>query len=75
MTNLKLTNDFHRTCTIVRVALTDGRGALTAAQVRRAKRLLCGVPGCACSDGAGQRPTRHSLIEQSDGGATVEVLS
>lgn len=48
---ITLTNDFHNTEAVLRV----NSESLSPAQVKRAKRLLCGVEGCTCSGEAGER--------------------
>ena len=53
---IKLSNDFHRTSANVRV-IPDERGSLmlSASQVRRARKILCGIKGCTCGGHAGER--------------------
>jgi hypothetical protein len=48
---ITLTNDFHNTSVVLRSR--DGR--LTGGQRDRAKRILCGITGCTCSDEWGMR--------------------
>lgn len=48
---ITLTNNFHDTS----VTLRPRDGKLSAAQVRRAKRTLCGMAECTCSDDLGRR--------------------
>lgn len=47
-----LTNSFHGTA--VRLILLDGQ-TLSPGQVRRARRVLCGVAGCGCCGVVGER--------------------
>ncbi len=52
MKNLTLTNDFHNTSVTLRVgpSLT-----LSARQVARSRRVLCGNHDCTCGGNAGER--------------------
>jgi hypothetical protein len=58
-TNLTLTNDFHNTSANLRATvLWHGMHcevSLTAHQMKRAARKLCGVTGCTCGGPAGIR--------------------
>lgn len=56
---IKLTNSFHNT----EVTLIARDGELSARQVRRAKRELCGVRGCACSNELGVRGAQEIEVE------------
>mgnify|MGYP000849709753 FL=1 len=47
-----LKNDFHNT--VFRLSIPPG-GTITRNQVNRAKRALCGVRGCLCSNETGAR--------------------
>jgi|CXWL01.1.fsa_nt_gi hypothetical protein len=74
---ITLTNDFHNT----QITLKDKAGALSASQVRKAKKALC-VEGCTCSDFAGTRGRQYWgegeerqqvwLYERRDGGGEIE---
>ena len=64
-TRITLTNAFHRT----RVSLIAKDGRLSAGQVRRARKELCGIPGCYCGDSLGRRGTQPT---GSPGYADVE---
>jgi hypothetical protein len=60
MMKVTLTNDFHSTaCTINCEVLSHIHNVATAypsaGQIKKAKRELCGIAGCACSDDAGTR--------------------
>jgi hypothetical protein len=59
MNTITLTNDFHGT----RVALRVNGDSLTASQIRRAKKTLCGVAGCCCSGALGTRGTQTAHVE------------
>ena len=51
---ITLTNDFHGT--EVRVRVPAATWELTARQIARVRRALCGIPGCTCNhDNAGCR--------------------
>lgn len=59
MRKITLTNSFHGT----EVALIVRDGELSPRQIRRAKRELCGVRGCSCSDDLGIRGAQEVEIE------------
>ena len=48
---ITLTNDFHNT----EVALNVKNNLISAGQIRRANKELCGIDGCTCSDDLGTR--------------------
>lgn len=58
--NVKLTNNFHNTETVVHAFSRAGSGAIfiNRNQVNRAWKKLCGVKGCTCGDVAGCRPSQ-----------------
>jgi len=63
MQKITLTNDFHNSS----VNLVPYKGTLSAGQVKRAKRALCGVSECSCSDELGQRgPQAFGVEVQQD---------
>jgi len=88
MTEMRITlsNDFHNT----RLRLALGRDqTLSARQVRRARRELCGIKGCLCGgtagergaqpatengDGDGHRPYLLLIDPHQDGGAEVTFV-
>lgn len=49
---ITLRNNFHGTAVRLRASIGD---TLTLAQLRRARRELCGIPTCVCGGGAGER--------------------
>ena len=60
MANVELANDFHgTTCTIRCEVLSHIYHTATIrpnlAQIKRAKKALCGIAGCTCSGDAGTR--------------------
>jgi hypothetical protein len=55
MQTLTLTNDFHNTSVTLRVK----GGHLSAGQVARARRELCGVDDCTCSGDVGTRGPQY----------------
>lgn len=60
MSSVTLKNDFHNTSTVLRCeTLSHMHGECTirptVSQIRRAKRSLCGIAGCTCSDDCGCR--------------------
>ena len=59
MTAITLTNDFHNTSVSLRPkAARSGALYISAGQVRKARRTLCGISGCECGDAAGCRPAQ-----------------
>ena len=61
---ITLANDFHNT----EITLICKDGKLSAGQVKRASRTLCGVSGCCCSGDVGYRGP------QQDGIDGIEVM-
>jgi hypothetical protein len=59
MEKITLTNNFHNTS----VNLIPYKGFLSAGQVKRAKRVLCGISGCCCGDDLGQRGPQEVHVE------------
>lgn len=61
-----LTNDFHNTDVTLRCEVLShiyGEATIypSESQIKRAKRELCGIDGCTCSDAAGCRgPQEHN---------------
>ena len=51
-------NEFHGTEYALRV-----KGPLSAAQIRRCRRALCGIPACHCGGPLGERGPQPVLIE------------
>ena len=65
---ITLTNDFHNTT--VNLVATAKR--LNAKQVKRAKKALCGIDGCTCSDDLGMRGSQTVIIRVNwDGSAQI----
>ncbi|MDD4888736.1 MAG: hypothetical protein PHU85_02305 [Phycisphaerae bacterium] len=79
MRTVRLTNSFHDTAITLRVP--DKRDYLTARQVHRARRELCGRRDCQCGHGPAltRGPdqtldgTRITLVPDSDGSAWIET--
>lgn len=76
LTNVLLTNEFHRTSARVRVAVdrTGGQSTaeLTASQARRAQRKLCGIDGCTCANSLGTRgPGNPLAMNNPDGSVSL----
>jgi hypothetical protein len=60
MSTITLTNDFHNTTVTLRCEVLShihnvSTAYLSAGQIKRAKRELCGIAGCTCSGDAGLR--------------------
>ena len=69
---MKLRNEFHRTEVEVRPRRTPGGDYIfSARQVRRARRLLCGLPGCKCGGNLGERPAFAPLLDRRESGELV----
>lgn len=72
---LTLTNDFHHT--EVRLRVTGNQ--LSPNQVRRARRILCGISDCSCGGVAGERGPQFRGAERvymqaaADGSAFIEL--
>jgi hypothetical protein len=56
---ITLTNDFHNT----EVRLNPKDGKLSARQVKRAEKVLCGMDDCICGNEAGMRGAENPDIE------------
>lgn len=82
---IELTNEFHKTSVklLIRLKLSDNQvtreGLLSVDQVKRARKVLCGIGSCICWRVAGIRGRQWhdgnmmALQELSDGGACVTV--
>jgi hypothetical protein len=70
MIKLRLVNNFHNTETTIHVPES---GKLTATQVRRARRALCGVTGCTCGGELGERGPQVGswTLEHINGGICI----
>jgi len=49
-------NEFHNSAARIRASIGD---VLTASQVRRCRRTLCGVEGCTCGGALSERGQQH----------------
>lgn len=74
---ITLSNDFHNA--EVTLNVKDNRN-ISASQVKRAKRVLCGISGCTCSNDLGQRgdqdlPEGMEIITtmERDGSITARI--
>ena len=65
-----VTNDFHNT--EVTLILSDDN-KLTGSQVRRARRVLCGISTCKCGGALGERPSLSECLQHNSDG-TITVL-
>jgi len=65
-----LTNDFHQTEYTASARRCASGLVLSKYQVKKAKRVLCGIEGCACGDSAGSRPAQVMVMQ--DGSGIVE---
>lgn len=67
---ITLTNDFHGTSVNLR---PDDSYTLSALQVARARRALCGIKGCTCGGDLGERGSDNpSVCVRPDGRAEVQ---
>jgi hypothetical protein len=58
MTTIEITNSFHNTS----IRLRPRNGWLSLGQIKEARRALCGVDGCMCSNDAGMRGHQETPI-------------
>ncbi len=65
---ITLKNTFHGTS--INLRPRDSR--LSVHQVRRARRILCGIDGCTCGGPCGERGAEYVTYADPWGGATVE---
>ncbi len=71
MKKITLTNDFHNT----ELNVVPQNGKLSVSQIKRAKRALCGVSGCACSGDIGTRGRQNGFeIEPLFNGRTGQII-
>ena len=69
---ITLKNSFHGSEVNLRpLVLPDGQLELTAGQVRRARRVLCGIATCTCGGTLGDRPHTDILYEYEDGSVRI----
>ena len=63
MAKLQFRNDFHRTRTVILVPdMEVGQSAeLSASQITRAEKALCGMSDCRCSGMIGARNYTHCI--------------
>ena len=72
LNKIVLTNDFHKTQVVLFPKLFDKVYWLTAGQLKRSRRVLCGIHDCTCGDHAGTRgPQDYELDFSIHGGASV----
>lgn len=61
---IKIRNDYHNTEVTLRANIGD---ELTASQIKRARKALCGISGCMCGGPIGDRgPQDGFSVEQID---------
>ena len=68
MQTIILQNDYHGTA----VTLRSKEGWVSAHQMRRARKVLCGIRGCKCGGRAGERGPNPPLVLMPDGSAKIE---
>ena len=71
MEKITLTNDFHNT----EVTLNVKNGIITVGQVKRARRVLCGISGCTCGDDLGARGKQEHAYEICQNARTGEIYA
>lgn len=64
---ITIRNDFHDTAVRIRASIGD---TLTPSQVRRCRRILCGIEGCTCGGALSERGP-----QQDDTGRTFDVIA
>lgn len=68
---ITLKNDYHGTEVRLRVG-SDGR--LTERQVKRVRKVLCGVDGCTCGDNLGRRGPQDDRVDEVEPGVYVAMV-
>ena len=68
---ITLKNDYHNTS----VTLITKDNILSETQVKRAKRVLCGIHDCYCSGELGTRGEQEVTITETTKGFCIEPLS
>ncbi|GEM_PF-3791571 len=74
---ITLSNEFHNTKINLQAKVVLCRGIkaveLSRHQVRRARRVLCGIPTCTCGGNLGERPSAQIMDgpRYDDGSATL----
>jgi len=71
MKMLELKNTFHNTT--VKIRIDRCPGWISKRSRQRAKRKLCGIKGCICSNEFGERPSVHQ-ITGDDGVGVMEWI-
>jgi hypothetical protein len=71
---LILKNDFHNTSVRLDVRPKHGYLRLSEYQIKRAKKALCGVLGCTCSNTVGMRgPNDYEFFPEYTGGGILTI--
>ena len=72
--NITLTNDFHNTSVSLRSRGSRSSQWLSARQVQRARKMLCGHADCRCSGIAGTRGQQSIRLDMLYGTRTGKLL-
>lgn len=56
---MKLTNNFHES----EIELKVGSNYISDRQIKRARKVLCGVSGCTCGGEMGERPRNIAYLD------------
>lgn len=71
---ITITNDFHNTAASLNIEIGK---PLSASQIARARRTLCGIDGCTCGGNLGERGAQNVQIDvrgyRNDGGLDIAV--
>lgn len=71
MEKITLRNDFHNT----EVTLNVKNDTITAGQVKRSRKVLCGISGCTCGDDLGARGEQEHAYEVCQNSRTGEIYA
>ena len=68
-----LVNEFHNTTITLRAKTTKNNGIyfISANQVKKAKKTLCGIPGCLCSGELGTQGKNNPQYETFSNGSAI----
>lgn len=70
MKTITIYNSFHGTAANVRLADTN---VLSASQVRRVRRSLCGIASCTCGGNLSERGTQDGFDVEPNSDGSVQI--
>lgn len=65
-------NSFHHTAVQIRAEIGD---ELTASQIRRARKELCGIRGCLCGGPIGERGPQDGFVVTATDFGRVQIVA